>query len=297
MISKINGEAVTEFGEAIPENEIPPLDPRIDWRKKGEDAWSRLFGVMPHRKRWVFADDDRLEDNDFAETAAFSPDGIWFGPLREDGRLFFLNSAGERRQIRVPDNVNVRGMQATWSPSDRHVVLIGNRHTTGAQMIDAATGKSRLLPQVHGVPDFGSWEYRKCRWNPWSKDGQFLTFVHNEQICLCLPDGSNGQQLTSDPQRKAFPTFSRDNKRIAYVCWTTDPDNRSPDRRPRLGDTELWVVDIQTRQSTRVARAASGKIHSLDWLDERTIIFDRVEERGTLGYDSSLRLVRVGSDQ
>lgn len=34
---------------------------------------------------------------------------------------------------------------------------------------------------------------------------------------------------------------------------------------------------------------AAGRIHCLDWLDDDTLIFDRLEPKDKIGYQSSLR--------
>ena len=44
----------------------------------------------------------------------------------------------------------------------------------------------------------------------------------------------------------------------------------------RLGPTDIWVIDIKSGLAARVTRADSGRIEGLDWLDNGTIIFDRL---------------------
>ena len=69
-----------------------------------------------------------------------------------------------------------------------------------------------------------------------------------------------------------LPTFSPDGTKIAYVTWQFD--NR--EHYSRLGPTDIWVVDIKTGLAARVTRADPGHIEGLDWLDNGTLIFDRL---------------------
>jgi len=140
-------------------------------------------------------------------------------------------------------------------------------------VIDVARGTAILIAFMEGKPTMDSWSYRKCRWNPWSRDGHRLAFVREGQICMSNFDGNELRQLTFDRSRKCAPTFSPDGKRIAYVAW--QPDNRR--HYTRYGPTDLWVVDVETTLSARVTAPASGGIHCLDWLDDNTLIFDRFE--------------------
>ncbi|MEW6212103.1 MAG: hypothetical protein AB1631_27350, partial [Acidobacteriota bacterium] len=91
---------------------------------------------------------------------------------------------------------------------------------------------------------------------------------------IATPDGGNAKQLTFDSARKAYPVFSRDGNRIAYVSWQAD--NRR--HYERIGPTDLWVVDIETTLCVRVTAPSPRRIHCLDWIDDQTLIFDRVDE-------------------
>lgn len=116
-----------------------------------------------------------------------------------------------------------------------------------------------------------------CGWSPWSKDGQRLTFLRGGQVWTSGPKGEDAKQITFDSTEKSFPTFSRDGNSIAYLTW--QPDNRL--NYTQLGPTDLWVVDLATTLATRVTAPASGRINSFDWLDDHTLIFDRVEKEGS----------------
>jgi Tol biopolymer transport system component len=150
--------------------------------------------------------------------------------------------------------------------------LIGAGETR-AVIVDVAARAARVIEGVDQIPDIGGWSDRKARWNPWSKDGRFFTYLRKGQVWIAAPDGSNARQLTFDSTKKAFPTFSRSGKRIAYVAYQYD--HRLFYSRP--GPTDLWVVDVDTTMAARLTDPNPDRIHSLDWLDDDTVLFDRVD--------------------
>jgi Tol biopolymer transport system component len=93
-------------------------------------------------------------------------------------------------------------------------------------------------------------------------------------------------QATFDASNKVFPTFSPDGAKIAYITWQFD--NR--EHYTRLGPTDIWVVDIKRGLAVRVTRADSGRIEGLAWLDNGTLIYDRLEPDET---HSTLRTVSL----
>ena len=272
-ISSLDGEIVAEFGQMLGPEWQKYADERANWRHR--EVRQQLGAQMPHRKR--LAD---LAEMDCGEDAAFSPDGKRFGPLPGKDGAWIEDAEGRRTRISIPERQWVRGRQATWSPDGRYIALMGGKD---ALIVPAATGESHVIRGVDAFPRYESWSYRKCRWNPWAKDGSRLAFVRGGQVWVAAPDGGEAKQLTFDTAQKAWPTFSRDRKRVAYVVW--QPDHR--ERYPRVGPTDVWVVDIAASLTVRATAPSPGRIHCLDWLNDHEVIFDRLEPGS--GYASSLR--------
>jgi hypothetical protein len=273
-ITDLDGQIVAEFGEVL---NAPILLGRADadWRQEFADP---MFATrMPHRRGLGSA---------AGEDAAFSPDGKWLGP-GGPGRATFLGVDGQ--SLTVPDVPEWHG-QATWSPDGRHVLVWSFR---AARVLDPQAGKAIEIPDVDPLPAPGSWEYRKCRWNQWARDGSRLAFVRRGEVWTCRPDGQHATRLTFSMPRewhmsvhsalddrmsawvKAFPTFSRGRRYVAYLRYQAD----RREHYSRLGPTDLWVIDLETGLETRVTRPAEGRIYCLDWLDDLTLIFDRVGEK------------------
>jgi len=99
------------------------------------------------------------------------------------------------------------------------------------------------------------------------------------------PDGSEPRQITFDSARKAFPIFSRDGKHLAYLTW--QPDDRW--QFTRSGPTDLWVANLETGLAARVTAQSPGRIYSFDWLDDYTLIFDRMDGTGPMGKNAVLK--------
>jgi HEAT repeat protein len=276
-ICDLDSNVVTEFGQVMEEKWLKAYEKNGDWAK-GEPR-NQMGARMPHRKR--IPDN---EDYEFGEDAAFSPDGKWFGPIILKNEASFLSSNNQDFKIKLSDANGPRKGQAMWSPDGKYVVLM-NLRGEGAAIINTQTRTARIVKDVNANEFNDSWDYRKGRWNPWSKDGVHLTFIRKGQVWMMKPDGSGQKQVTFDSTRKAFPVFSRDGKRIAYLAW--QPDNRR--HYTRSGPTDLWVSDIETGLAARVTAPSAGRINCLDWLDDYTLIFDRLGDREYIGYESSLK--------
>jgi HEAT repeat protein len=296
-IVNMNGSPVVEFGHR--------LDKADTGAGIGNEVWPtgemrHQFGIrMPHSK--TFHNDRSREAMftfDYGEDAAFSPDGKWFGPRRVDNQWQFVDPDGNKREMKAPDRETLWGSQAVWSPDGTRVVVVPVQPSGSfgrdkviepakAFVIDVSEPTIAAAIDVDQVWSMGGWNYRKGRWNPWSKDGRRLAFIRNGQAWISDPDGGNTKQVTFDASKKVFPTFSPDGTKIAYITWQFD--NR--EHYTRLGPTDIWVVDIKTGLAARVTRADSGHIEGLDWLDNGTIIFDRLgpDDRHSMLRTVSLR--------
>jgi hypothetical protein len=295
-IVNLNGKTVAEFGD--------PLDKRYTFGGFGRETWQtgemrHQGGVtMPHSKGFQWYPDPKAEFDfafDHGEDAAFSPDGRWFGPRKVKGAWQFMDSEGNKIELKTPRESMFGGERCIWSPDGNHLVVIpvhaSNNVGTAIEsreafVIDFSGPALRGVLAADQVPIIGDWDYRKGRWNPWSKDGKRLAFIRQGQVWTSDPDG-NATQVTFDVWNKVFPTFSPDGTKIAYVTWQFD--NR--EHYVRLGPTDIWVVDIKTGLAARVTRADPGHIEGLDWLDNVTLIYDRLgpDDRHSTLRTASLR--------
>ena len=281
-IVNLNGKPVLEFGDRL---DKPDIGAGI-----GSEVWPtgdmrHQFGVrQPHSKTFQNdRDREAMFSFDYGEDAAFSPDGKWFGPRRVNNQWQFVDPDGNKREVKAPDRETLWGSQAVWSPDGTRVVVVPVQPSGSfgrdkviepakAFVIDVSGPTIAAVIDVDQVWSMGGWNYRKGRWNPWSRDGKRLALIRNGQAWISDPDGGNATQVTFDASNKIFPTFSPDGTKIAYITWQFD--NR--EHYMRLGPTDIWVIDIKTGLAVRVTRADSGRIEGLDWLDNGTIIFDRL---------------------
>jgi HEAT repeat protein len=281
-IVNLNGKVVAEFGDRL---ETPYKGGGIGGGNWPAGDPRHQFGArMPHSKRFQIGEDSEGRfDFDYGEDAAVSPDGKWFGPRRVKDQWQFLDVEGNKIELKAPEGSSFRSSQAIWSPDGAHVVVVpvqssGSFGRSQAVepgktfVIDFAGPMLKATIDVDQVWGMGAWSYRKGRWNPWSTDGKHLAFIRKGQVWVSDPNG-NATQVTFDASNKVFPTFSPDGTKIAYITWQFD--NR--EHYTRLGPTDIWVVDIKTGLSARVTRADPGRIGGLDWLDNGTIIFDRLD--------------------
>jgi hypothetical protein len=282
-ISDLNGKVVAEFGDPLEEGYRSSYKSDGDWTKG--DLRSQFGASMPHEKHFK-----GMEEFGFGENGVFSPDGNFYGPLRDSKSVFFLGVNGQRVPLKLRLDRWGRPPRATWSPDGRYVQLFME---SAWSIIDMQTFNSHEIQNVDATI-FAGQCYGQCRWNPWSRDSRRLTFLRDGQVWISGPNGEDAKQVTFDSTQKAFPTFSHDGNSIAYLTW--QPNDRL--HYTRLGPTDLWIVDIVSTLATRVTAPSSGRINSFDWLDDHTLIVDRVEQEGKstfLAPHSSLRRISLST--
>jgi len=261
-ISDFNGSVVAEFGNSGAEKYQYSSKRAVHWTK--DDLRSQFGAFMPHQKHL-----DGSENYGFAEGGAFSPDGKWYGLLQDNKGMFLLAVDGQRVPITIRAGFSRRRPLTKWSPNGRYVQLSGE---SSWLIIDLQTRNAMYEIEMDDTVFPGDCHSR-CEGNPWSKDAARLAFVRNGQIWVSDALGRNAKQVTFDSTRKVSPVFSPDGRSIAYLTW--QPDSRR--HYLQLGPTDLWVVDVESTLVIRLTSRATGRINNLDWLDDHTLIFDRLE--------------------
>ncbi len=261
-ITDFGGNLVAEFGE--------PTEKPVRYSSLTPPDWTKgelrhQFGAfMPHTKYFELM-------NGFKRvgSGAFSPDGKLFGPIVDaNDNAFFLGADGRRIVLKqgIPETFG----GATWSPDGRFVLVFGYGEWL---IIDMQSMRTHQIQNLDGSYLEGACGYGGCRWYPWSKDGKQLTFLRDGQVWVADAYGKNAKQLTFDSARKAFPTFSHDSQFVAYRTW--QPDYRH--RNVRLGPSDIWIVDVTSTLATRITVPAKAKVHNFDWLDDNSLIIDRID--------------------
>jgi len=226
---------------------------------------------------WV-ADFDggRVQLTDFEggeADAVWSPDGsrIAFTASREGNcDIYVMNADGS-------DLTNLTGIRSdeshpSWSPDGSQIVFV-----SGGQLhvIDVASRERHELTEseiIHGFPD-------------WSPDGERIVFSGGEEapgpgvvhdLYSVSPSGGDEVRLTEASTQLTAPQWSPDGTQIMYfdhsteplTIWTANSDGSgakrvtagghaswSPDgsrvvfdREVGLGDVDLIVIDLSTRQ-------------------------------------------------
>ncbi len=91
------------------------------------------------------------------------------------------------------------------------------------------------------------------------------------QIWRMNADGSEQVQLTSDERNNWFPHLSPDGKKLVYLSYEPDVTGHPPGK-----DVELRIADLETGQSTTLARffGGQGTINVNSWSpDSRQLAF------------------------
>jgi Tol biopolymer transport system component len=170
----------------------------------------------------------------------YSPHGTWISFETWDQRLLLVPAAGG-----TPREL-LQGSSHVWDSSGKRVYYVTRERLGGARLqsveIDEATGKVLGRPQTLGVMTGILQDLAM------SRNGQQLVVTERQEYLNLTrlrlapgggaPEGSE-EQLSPGQVRDRYPAFSPDGRRIAFA------DNR-------LGDQEVWIINLETKQRERL---------------------------------------------
>ncbi len=225
--------------------------------------------------------------------AAWSPDGseIAFISSRwgQRSRLYVMDAAGERVELREVAGVDFSVRNPLWSPDGRYLLFAAGRddeghYSMGIYRVAARGG----LPQ-RMTPD----DNLRNSWPSFSPDGSTIAYVSDRSGFLNIwemsPEGTDHRQITDVEQDQYYP----DNSYIQSVGlrWSPDSDQILYFTN-RLGNLDLMTVDVASRRTSLISDK-DGSHHPVDWIDDQTIAF--VYENYRTPPD--LYLKRLGEDE
>jgi Tol biopolymer transport system component len=94
-------------------------------------------------------------------------------------------------------------------------------------------------------------------WSPnWSPDGETLAFLSmrdgNSEVYSMDANGTNARRLTNNQSFEGYPVWSPDGKSIAYASDRDEPDPTGCYSSAAGCDTNIYVMNIETLQETRL---------------------------------------------
>ena len=225
------------------------------------------------------------------------------GAMRTE-RVFYLRDVNEIGWSRVgegPETVletstHTIARHAGWigenvvpSPSGRYLAVFGSTSQTELFVYDLKLSTwSDLGPlTVHPDPDR---DYMKPTWSPWFTDSSRLAFVSSSTLVISDPQGKSRRtmQVRGNP---GLAAPSPDGHAIAYVTIEPTPMKERPDLF-FYGGTTIWIQPLALDQIAVAATKSSEKTYDLRWLNNTTLIFDRIEDAA---FAKHLRLWKVSA--
>jgi Tol biopolymer transport system component len=194
-----------------------------------------------------------------------SPDGTriaYYSDIRDYTRIFIRSVSG--KTVREISETGFAGSFESfhpfrsgmcWSPhGDRLAFVTSEKGKDLISIVDANTGRHlrTLRPGVTTIysPD-------------WSPGGDRIVFcaVDKGQGDLFMCDLATGgcERLTGDILSEADPRFTRDGKNVVFSRQDTCGDPARSVRNGAAGASQLWRLDIATRQETRLTFSACNK--------------------------------------
>jgi len=201
----------------------------------------------------------------------YSPHGKWVSFETWEGRVLLVPVAGGK-----PQQI-LQGSSHAWDPSGKQLFYLTSEMSGGTRLqavsIDensgAISGAARTVGLVTGT----------LRDIAFARDGREIVVAERRESMnltrLPLAPGGGSpagpeEVLNSGEVRDRFPSFSPDGKRIAVAST-------------RLGDQEVWIFDLESKQRQRLRLPRAGIGANLPYWspDGRQLAISRFQQNNT----------------
>jgi hypothetical protein len=193
---------------------------------------------------------------------------------------------GTQRSIETPNRQIAQDSIALWperpipSPDGRYIAVFSEDTFRDPELrvFDVQRRVWSSLGETTIHPD-RQWLYIQPNWNPWFADSSRLVLIQDHRLVVAYPDGRKVAEFNIEGV-SGLPTASPDGKRIAYVTFEPRPMSVRPDLH-FWGGTTVMVVSLESRLAPQaVTEKNPDEVYDLKWLDDSTVLFDRVADEG-----------------
>jgi hypothetical protein len=167
----------------------------------------------------------------------------------------------------------VSGALIAASPDENYLAIAGNHDELWVYGL--YTNSLVHLGHIEIHPD-GNWGYNQPSWDPWFRDSSRLVFSTGNSLMVASPDGTDKERVGGMVDAW-LPVPSPDGKSIAYMTFTPRPMSARPDLL-FWGESGVWVIKTGERESVRVTKPSGDTTDVLRWLNDTTLIFDRISD-------------------
>jgi Tol biopolymer transport system component/predicted Ser/Thr protein kinase len=202
----------------------------------------------------------------------YSPSGNWISFETWQQQVLLVPAKGGKARALL------HGSSHVWDPSGRHLYFVTRDGPGGTRLqsveIDEASGK------LSGSPHTVDLMTATLRDLALARDSQRLVVAERRESMnltrLALAPGGGAaagaeEELSSGEIRDHFPSFSPDGRRIAFGST-------------RLGDQEIWILNVETKQRQRLRLPQAGVGSNLPYWsrDGRQLAVSRFYNDGTV---------------
>jgi hypothetical protein len=188
------------------------------------------------------------------------------------------NTALEGQNGVIAAQVGWLGELISPSPNGRYLAVTSSWSQSDLWVYDVELKKWTKLGDIQIHPD-REWDYIKPSWSPWSADSSRLAyFSHNHSVLsISTPDGKQRSDIATDGiGGLAAPSPHGDF--IAYVTFEPRPMRGRPDLQ-FWGGTTIWITSSSGRTKPfAITQKSLDEVYDLRWLDEQSLVFDRVAD-------------------
>jgi Tol biopolymer transport system component len=203
--------------------------------------------------------------------------------LPRSGLMVWSRQDGFHTVLETPTGVLAQhdgwqGALTAPSPDGKYIAIAGSWPQSHLWVYDLDLRRWADLGEADIHPD-RDWDYIKPSWNPWFTDSSRLAyFTHDHSVLsLSTPDGKQRTDIHIDGTA-GLAAPSPDGRSIAYVTFESRPQKERADLM-FWGGTRVWVVSLIGKPEPRpITQKSVDETYDLRWLDERTLLFDRVAD-------------------
>jgi Tol biopolymer transport system component len=217
-------------------------------------AYSRYF-TDPFEYRLTVMNKDGSNKHDlissiyFIETILFAPHKTKI-LYEKSGKIYTINSDGTN------ETYLGEGVCPVWSPDTNYIAYFSTSYPYYLCVMNSDGSNKRPIAQADG------WS------GTWSSDSTKIVYVYDNNLWIADLLNSTTQQITNSSYPKAFPVFSPDNSKIAFVA-------KSSGGYLWEGQKEIWVMNADGTNPIKIADGIVGQPVAIKWTKNNRIYFVR----------------------
>jgi len=170
------------------------------------------------------------------------------------------------------------GIWLAPSPDERFIAVGPGRPGESLSIYDTQAGVWFDFGKAMIHPD-ELWNWMEASWDPWFADGSRLAYFTADGLMVSSADGSEKRVVLRVQEPAGLAVPSPDGRAVAYATFASRPRTSGGGNLPVWNCTGIYVVDLERpARPRRLTGESQASTYGLRWVDDRHLVFDRVED-------------------